>query len=371
MTNLKCYLMESFITEVDEVVRRYFTITEWKVQYGVLTYMIKDEDTKDRFLKLYFELHEKGYMPILKSEGGKRVLRILKRRETPRHSLLWNFILLLATIATVTFAGYLFTTSSVYEIVDPLFSRYRILHLLAYVSSIFFVLGIHELGHKIACLKHNLRSTPPYFIPGPPTIGGSFGALMIQQSPILNRDQLFDLGLLGPLLGFVASIIITISGFSLSYIIPRELANVLKEQGAVAELPLEPLLFALIRMGLLSLSQAQPDHVVLIHPIAFAGWVGMLVTFLNTLPVGQLDGGHVARALLGQRGHGIASLLAIVIMIVTGFLPMAILALLIFLRGHPGPLDDVSPLSRSRKILFFLLPLMCGLCFTSISFVVF
>ncbi|MEM0233177.1 MAG: site-2 protease family protein [Candidatus Nezhaarchaeales archaeon] len=363
--------MESFIIEVNEIVRRHFTISEWKVQYGVLTYIVKDEDTKDRFLKLYSELYEKGYVPTLKSEDGKKILRILKRREIPKHNLLWNLVLLIATIATVTFAGYLFTTSSVYEIVDPVFSKYRVLHLLAYVLSIFFVLGIHELGHKIACVRHNLKSTPPYFIPGPPTIGGSFGALMIQQTPILNRDQLFDLGLFGPLSGFAASIIITLSGLSLSYIIPEELANILKEQGAVAELPLEPLLFTLIRMGLLSSLQVQPNYVVLIHPIAFAGWVGMLVTFLNTLPVGQLDGGHVARAFFGRKGHATASLLAIAIMIVTGFVAMAILALLIFLRGHPGPLDDVSSLSRTRKILFLTLPLMCGLCFTSISFVVF
>lgn len=362
--------MELFPAEIDEIVRRHFTITEWKVQYGVLTYIVRDENTKDRFLKLYSELYGKGYIPILKNEDGKKLLRILSRRETPKHNPLWNLILLLATIATVTFAGYLFMASGVYEMVDPLFGKYKLLHLLAYVLSIFSVLGIHELGHKIACIKHDLKSTPPYFIPGPPTLGGSLGAIMIQQTPILNRDQLFDLGLLGPLLGFVASIVITLFGLSLSYIIPGELAYLLKEQGLAAELPLEPLLFALIRMGFMSSLQAQPNQVMLIHPIAFAGWVGMLVTFLNTLPVGQLDGGHVTRAFLDQRRHAIVSMVAIAFMIITGFILMAILALLILLRGHPGPLDDVSPLSRSRKVLFLLLPLMCGLCFTSLSFVV-
>lgn len=363
--------MESFLTEIDEIVKKHFTIVEWKVQYGVLTYTIEDKDTKDRFLKLYSKLSEKGYMPVLRSEDGRKLLRVLKKQESPRHNPLWNLILLLATIATVTLAGHLFIATGVYEMVDPLFGKYKALHLLAYVLSIFFVLGVHELGHKIACIRHDLKSTLPYFIPGPPMIGGSLGAVMIQQTPILNRDQLFDLGLLGPLLGFLASIIITLFGLSLSYVIPEELAYLLKEQGVATELSLEPLLFALIRIGLLTFSQTQPGQVVLIHPIAFAGWVGMLVTFLNTLPAGQLDGGHVARAILDRRKHVIVSMVAITIMIVTGFIVMAFLALLILLRGHPGPLDDVSPPSRSRKLLFSLLPIICGLCFSSLSFVVF
>lgn len=355
--------MESSLIEVDEIVRRHFTVIEWKVQYGVLTYVIGDEDTKDRFLKLYSELYERGYVPVLKNEGRK-VLRILRRQETTKHNSLWNLVLLLATIATVTFAGYLFISSGAYEMVDPSFSRYRILHLLAYVLSIFFVLGVHELGHKIACIRHNLKSTPPYFIPGPPIIGGSFGAIIIQQTPILNRDQLFDLGLLGPLLGFVASIIITFLGLSLSYVIPAELVHLLQEQGKVAYLPIEPLSFVIIRMWLSSLqAQLYQDQVILLHPMTFAGWVGMIVTFLNLLPIGQLDGGHVTRALLDERKHTIGSIVAISIMIITGFVVMAILALLILLRGHPGPLDDVSPLSRLRKLLFLLLPLVCGLCF--------
>lgn len=369
MANFRCYLMEPFLIKVDEIVRRHFTIAEWKVQYGVLTYIVNDEDTKDRFLKLYSELYERGCTPILKNEGKKKLLKIFKRQEFPRYNLVWNLILLLATIATVTFAGYLFVASDVYEIVDPLFSEYKVLHLLAYVLSIFFVLGVHELGHKIACIKHGLKSTPPYFIPGPPIIGGSFGAIMMQQTPIINRDQLFDLGLLGPLLGFAASVIVTIFGLSLSYVIPVELVHLLQEQGKVAYLPLEPLSFTIIRMGL---SPLQVQHqAILLHPIVFAGWVGMLVTFLNTLPVGQLDGGHVTRALFDERKHTIGSIAAIAIMIMTGFVPMALLALLILLRGHPGPLDDVSPISRSRKLLFLLLPLMCGLCFPLSIFMVF
>lgn len=363
--------MRSFLIEIDEVVRRHFTIVEWKVHYGVLTYVIKDEDTKHRFLKLYYELCEKGYIPVLKSEGGEKLLKIFKRREDFKYNPLWNLVLLLATIATVTFAGYLLTASSAYEIVDPIFSEYRIVHLLVYVLSMFFVLGLHELGHKVACMKHGLKSTPPYFIPGLPTIGGSFGAIMIQRSPIINRDQLFDLGFFGPLFGFVASVVVTFLGLSLSYIVPKELADILKEQNMVDELPLEPILFALIRTGFLSFSSVQPNQVVLLHPIAFAGWVGMLITFLNTLPAGQLDGGHVIRALLNEKRHLMVSIMAVTVMIITGFVPMALIALLILLRKHPGPLDDVSPLSRSRKVLFFLLPLMCGLCFTSASFVVF
>jgi membrane-associated protease RseP (regulator of RpoE activity) len=363
-----------FPIEVDEIVRKHFTVTEWKVQHGVLTYIIGDEDTKERFVRLYFELDEKGYIPILRNEGGKRALRIFKRRELSRHNPLWNAVLLLATMATVTLAGYLFTIGEVYDIVDPMFSEQRVLHLLAYVVSIFFVLGVHELGHKIACVWHNLRSTPPYFIPGPPMIGGSFGAVMIQETPILNRDQLFDVGLLGPLLGFIASVLVTFIGFSLSYVIPNEVARSLSEQGLASPLLIEPLLFTLIWARVVApLSQMGLDQTILMHPVTFAGWVGMLVTFLNTLPAGQLDGGHVVRATLGSRGHVIVSMMAVAIMIATGFVIMAALTLVILMvRPHPGPLDDASPLSRSRKALFPLLLIICGLCYTSsFNFVVF
>ena len=361
-------LMSHFLVEVDEIVRKHFTVNEWKVQHGILTYVIEDEDTKERFTRLYFELNGKGYLPILRSENGKKVLRIFRRREPPRHNPIWNVVLLIATMATVIFAGYLFTTGEVYNIVDPTFSGQRMLHMLAYVASIFFVLSVHELGHKIACMRHHLKSTPPYFIPGPPMIGGSLGAVMIQETPILNRDQLFDVGLLGPLLGFVASIIVTLLGFSLSYVIPIDVAQSLSEQGLTSPLPVEPLLFTLIGTRIATLFlQLGPDQAILMHPVAFAGWVGMLITFLNALPVGQLDGGHVVRAALGPRKHRIASMIAIAIMVITGFIMMALLALIILMtRPHPGPLDDVSSLSRSRKALFPLLLVICGLCFTSL-----
>lgn len=366
--------MSSFPFEVDEVVRKQFTVTEWKVQHGVLTYVIGDENTKERFVRLYFELEKKGYTPILRREDGKKVLRIFRRRESPRHSALWNVVLLLITMATVVLAGYMFTAEGIYDFVDPTFGEWRAFHLLAYVVSIFFVLGVHELGHKIACLKHNLRSTPPYFIPGPPMVGGSLGAVMIHEAPILNRDQLFDVGLLGPLSGFVASVLVTFIGFSLSYVIPSEVAESLSGQGLASPLPVEPLLFILMWTGIVApLLKIGPNQALLIHPVAFAGWVGMLITFLNTLPAGQLDGGHVVRAALGPKKHIVVSMLAITIMAVTGFVMMAVLALVILmLRPHPGPLDDVSPLSRSRKALFPLLPIMCGLCYTSLfNFMVF
>jgi membrane-associated protease RseP (regulator of RpoE activity) len=353
---------------VDEIVRKHFMVMEWKVQHGTLTYVVGDEDTKERFVRLYFELEERGYVLVLRSENGRKVLRIFKRRrELPRYSPLWSVVLLLVTMATVALAGYLFTAEEVYSIIDPIFNRYRALHLLAYVASILFVLGVHELGHKIACARHGLKSTPPYFIPGPPMIGGSLGAVIIQETPILNRDQLFDVGLLGPLLGFIASVLVTFLGLSLSYVIPSEVARSLSEQGLASPLPVEPLFFTLIRARIVApLVQIGPNQAILMHPVAFAGWVGMLVTFLNTLPAGQLDGGHVVRAVLSPRGHIIASIAAIAIMVVTGFVIMAALALVILMaRPHPGPLDDVSPLSRSRKILFPLLLIICGLCYTS------
>jgi len=98
---LGCQSVSSFPFEVDEIVRKHFMVMEWKVQHGTLTYVVGDEDTKERFVRLYFELEERGYVLVLRSENGRKVLRIFKRRrELPRYSPLWSVVLLLVTMAT-------------------------------------------------------------------------------------------------------------------------------------------------------------------------------------------------------------------------------------------------------------------------------
>jgi membrane-associated protease RseP (regulator of RpoE activity) len=168
----------------------------------------------------------------------------------------------------------------------------------------------------------------------------------MQKSLPPNKDSLFDIGANGPVVGFIIAAITVAVGFPFSTytLIPADSAT----------LP-APLLFDVVRMFLHPLGTppvAAAGQVVAIdlHPVAFAGWVGLLVTMLNLLPAAMLDGGHVARALIGTRLRLVLTGFSILILVVAGFIPMALFVLFLAFYRHPGPLDDVSGLSRGRKL---------------------
>jgi membrane-associated protease RseP (regulator of RpoE activity) len=225
----------------------------------------------------------------------------------------------------------------------------------AFSVAILVVLGMHEMGHKLTADRKGIDATPPYFIPGPPTMPGilgigTFGAVIMQKSLPPNKDALFDIGANGPLLGFVLATVITAIGLVLSPIFPiTEPMDFLPS----------PLIFELFAMFMISLPA---DHYILLHPIAFAGWVGMIVTMLNLLPAAMLDGGHVSRSLFGEKARIVLTILSFVMLILADFWPMAIFLLFIAMHKHPGPLDDVSSLSRSRKLLAVGLVVVFVLC---------
>ena len=167
----------------------------------------------------------------------------------------------------------------------------------------------------------------------------------------VNRDQLFDIGFSGPIVSFFLSIIAALIGLSLSRMIPQEMAT-----GLTPLIP--PLMVMLLVRSLVPLD----GYVLVMHPVLLASWIGFLVTFLNTLPAAQLDGGHMARAVVGNTGHRLLSMVSIVVLVLLGYWPMALLVILLMSRvAHPGPLDDVSPLEKSRKALFVAALFICGL----------
>lgn len=226
-----------------------------------------------------------------------------------------------------------------------------------FTVAIMTVLGAHEMGHKLVANRRGMEATPPYFIPGPPPIGdflgiGTFGAVIMQKSLPPNKDALFDIGASGPLVGFVLAVVAAVISAPLSHF---ELASPNN-----TFLPI-PLLFLIVWRffqpsggeGLVPVG----DQVVAVrlHPIAFAAWVGMVVTMLNLLPAAMLDGGHVARALVTEKARLVLTGLSILVLVVSGFFPMALFVLFLSMYRHPGPLDDVSSLSRSRKFLAVLL----------------
>jgi membrane-associated protease RseP (regulator of RpoE activity) len=231
-----------------------------------------------------------------------------------------------------------------------------------YTISVMGVLGLHELGHLLACRIHNVKASLPLFIPGIPGITiGTFGAVVRQESPALNRNQLFDIGFSGPIFGFIAAIVVSYFGYSWSIPVTyAEYMSVVLATGPGQWIVPPAIFLALERFILPSPS----SYTHFLHPVAWAGWICTLITFLNAFPIGQLDGGHVSRALLGQRWHKRLSYIMPVVMILAGWWQMALLALFFFRTVHPGALDDVSKVTRNRKIGGLLFILIFIACFT-------
>ncbi|TAN64041.1 site-2 protease family protein, partial [bacterium] len=195
-----------------------------------------------------------------------------------RPRLLLPMVLLIATIITTMTAGALYIGA------DVLKNPYSILRGLPFSASLLFILGTHELGHFIASRRHGVATTWPMFIPGPPIppMIGTFGAVIKIKSPITTKDALIDIGSAGPLSGFVAAFVVTIIGLAYSSVIPApKLGNSL---GLGTSLIFQFLSF-------ITIGPVKDGSELMLHPVAFAGWIGFFVTAMNLLPIGQLDGG--------------------------------------------------------------------------------
>ncbi|NGZ10339.1 MAG: site-2 protease family protein [Nitrospira sp. LK70] len=214
-----------------------------------------------------------------------------------------------------------------------------------FAGALLFILTTHELGHYLLSKIHRVPASLPLFIPGPPHFIGTFGAIIRVRGPILSRRALFDIGVAGPLAGFVVAVIVLIVGLSLSTVVDRT---------ATFGLHLgEPLLLQL--MSWVVIGPLPPEADVVLHPIGFAAWFGLFVTSLNLLPIGQLDGGHVAYALWGRRQRTMA-LAFLPILVILGFYGWSGWFLWAFMAGlwgigHPPVMDPQVPLGRNRTVV--------------------
>lgn len=221
----------------------------------------------------------------------------------------------------------------------------RIWQGLPFAGALLFILTTHELGHYVLSKVHGVPASLPLFIPGPPHFIGTFGAIIRIRGPILDRRALFDIGVAGPLAGFIVAVAALIVGLHLSTV---------AERTATLGLHLgEPLLLQFLAW--LVIGPISPESDIVLHPIGFAAWFGLFVTSLNLLPIGQLDGGHVACALWGRHQRTMAFIF-VPILIVLGFVGWpgwflwAVMAGL-FGLGHPPVMDPHVPLGRIRTIV--------------------
>ena len=195
----------------------------------------------------------------------------------------------------------------------------------------------HELSHYFTSRRHNVSASLPYFIPAPSIIG-TFGAIIKMKPPIPDRRSLIDIGASGPIGGFIIAVIATIIGLNWSEIKPSGEI----QEGIVFG---SSILFSLISKIVLNVDPETVD--VILHPVAFAGWIGLLVTSLNLLPIGQLDGGHIIYALFGEK-HGIIAKITIPILIVMGivfwrgWIIWAVLMIIIGYRHPPVVYPDIQ-----------------------------
>jgi membrane-associated protease RseP (regulator of RpoE activity) len=229
------------------------------------------------------------------------------------------------------------------------------------------ILLSHEFSHYFASKKHNTKATLPYFIPAPPQISiiGTFGAFIKMKSPIVTRKALIDIGASGPVVGFIVSVVATIIGLNLSKVV-----QITQTKGVLPFSFGDSILFSFLCRTMFGV--IPPGHDILLHPIAFAGWVGLFVTSLNLIPVGQLDGGHIAYALLGEK-HAYLSKLLIVVMVPLGLLlwpGWAVWAVLLLILGlrHPPVLYWETPLDTRRRFIGWLALVIFVLTFIPVPF---
>ena len=218
------------------------------------------------------------------------------------------------------------------------------------------ILSVHELAHYTAARWHGVAVTPPYFIPAPSFIG-TFGAFIKIKSPVPHRNALMDIGASGPIAGAVVAIPVLFVGLGLS---------VMKPSSGTVGIPLgESLMYRVAQYVVFG--DVPKGFDVVLHPVAFAGWIGLLVTALNLLPSGQLDGGHIAYALFGA-GYAKVARAVPYILIPMGFLwgGWVIWAVMLFFLGtrHPAPVFDDIPLSRGRRLVGLVAGILFLLCFT-------
>ncbi len=306
-------------------------------------------------------LEESGMLPFISREREGDVIRCgtVRRRKAAAPRRFLPIFLFLATVLSTLIVGALMAgISGPSLLAHPwLVSRGA-----PFSFTLLLILACHEFSHYFVSRKYGIKTSLPYFIPFP-NILGTMGAVIISRSPFPDRKSLFDVGASGPLASFILSvgaILLGLSGMSLVRSVPAA-----PDPGLGIYLGNSFLTNALFR---LRFGTVPPGYSVYLGPVGFAGWVGLFVTALNLLPMGQLDGGHISYAVFGRR-HGLITRATMLVLAVFGLLyssPFWIfIAVLIVVIGsrHGPPLDDITPLNPARRLLAFAALVILAACF--------
>ena len=277
-----------------------------------------------------------------------------------RHAFLF-----LLTIGTTTLAGadhyYGFITNLGARDL-PVVLRDLLLPGFWYSGTILAILGCHEFGHYAACRYYDVDASLPFFLPAPLPLTGTLGAFIRIREPIPTKRMLFDIGIAGPIAGFLVALPALFIGLWMSRVVELPPGFTGVELG-------EPLLFQFASW--LLWGSPPEGYSINLHPMAFGAWFGLLATALNLFPIGQLDGGHISYAVLGRKSSHVTLAMIFAAIVLTYFSPswmvwttLMIGMLLIFGRHHPRTFDEDDPLDRQRIVFAIIALVMFVLCFT-------
>lgn len=336
------------IESIKALVAKRFPVYDVRVTYDVVEFFVRTDPAtlEQNFDDLREEMAQHNYIPMIIYDKGEHIITVAKKPTTKYRSTNVNLVMLVVTVLTTVFAGTLewggFQSVPSRDFFAP---STILMGTVTFALPLLAILGVHELSHYFAARRRKVAASLPFFIPSIPPLG-TFGAFISLRDPIPNKKTLLEIGVAGPLAGFLLTIPIGILGLILTNDAAKLAPSNIPPGGALA------VIFPLMYRGLEYLVPLKGDF--LIHPTAFAAWVGFLVTALNLLPVGQLDGGHVARALLGSNAKYLswATIAALVALGLSGlYLGWLLFAVIILFLGvrHPPPLNDMTKLDLKRK----------------------
>lgn len=354
------------VERLKKVVEKYFNVYETGQENGVMAFYVdlpfNEEVLQQKFEFLRQELKKLNLIPFLRQRGGESIIFIVYKPPTKGKPIWINIALFIVTVITTTLSGAILFLNKEETLIDILNFDKLLNGFIFFSIPLLTILGVHELGHYFVSKRHRVAASLPFFIPLPPNPVlplGTMGAVISMREPIPNRKALLDIGIAGPLAGFLVAIPVLLIGMSFSSLIPTK------------EIPKGTLLLGdnLLIIILSNLFFHIPKGYTLnLHPTAFAGWVGLFVTAINLLPAGQLDGGHVARAVL-RENHRYASLATIFALFALTLANLGnwilFILLIVFLIGteHPPALNEYTSLDFKRKLLALIALLIFILSF--------
>lgn len=348
------------------------SVVEFREYAFFVELVVREPISSELFDSLYQRLLKEYNLIMFQIRSEQPIVRILPLRQTESKLMKYRHVLTALSLLTIFMTGY-GLAQGLNVVIGPLSMLEVLLNALLYTALFSAILIIHELGHLYISRKTGILVEGPVLIPAPPIqLGflGTFGAIISARSPPSSRRNLAKMGLYGPLFGFVAATLAGVLGLYLSPTISSDIAADLAERGELTPVSISSLgIYLLIRLIL-----HEPGITIVMHPVLFAAYVMYIITFINLLPIGQLDGGHVVRSTIGARAFHLVSTAVPVLMFSSsilltllgldasyytalGFITL-ILYLLVGRKGHPGVANQYDRSSCHYCVLAYIMLLI-------------